>query len=152
MNIASLKKYNCNNGSECSALSGVFHCNLGHCANFSELMLCHTKADGIMVDTEKDNMKLNGFFSCLNSKCMKVKSQFKCDRYCPKIVTSDMNVFLMQDDNVITAKCERAVALNKANGDSLGTRLTTPVKVWDHTNGSIVASCMVAGKDRDVIR
>lgn len=142
MNLDSLKKYNCNNGSECSVLSGVFNCSLGHCVNISELMLCHYKADGIVVDSEKDNMKLNGFFSCHNSRCTKIKSPFSCDRYCPDIVTSDVNVFLMQDDNIVTAKCERGLALNKANGNLPGVRLTTPDQFWEDRNGSIIVSCL----------
>ncbi|XP_076751587.1 tipE homolog 4 phospholipid transfer protein [Xylocopa sonorina] len=152
VNIGSLKKYNCNNGSECSVLSGVFNCSLGHCANISELMLCHYKADGIVVDSEKDNVKLNGFFSCQNSRCTKIKNPFSCDRYCPNIATADVNVFLMQDDNVITARCERGLALNKANGNLPGERLTTPVKLWDDQNGSIVASCLAVTKERDTVR
>lgn len=152
VNVASLKKYNCNNGSECSVLSGVFNCSLGHCVNISELMLCHHKADGIVVDSEKDNMKLNGFFSCQNSRCTKIKSRFNCDRYCPNIATSGVNVFLMQDDDVITAKCQRGLALNKANGNLLGVRLTTPEEFWDDRNGSIVASCLVVNKEANEVR
>lgn len=152
VNTENLKKYNCNNGSECSTLSGVFNCSLGHCANMSELMLCHHKADGIVIDSEKDNMKLNGFFSCQNSRCTKIKRRFSCDRYCPKIITNDINVFLMQDDNVITAKCSRGLALNKANGNLPGTRLTNPVKIWDEENGSIIASCLMVSKKGNTIR
>ncbi|XP_015594490.1 uncharacterized protein LOC107267381 isoform X2 [Cephus cinctus] len=143
VNTAGLKRYNCNNGSECSVLSGVFNCSLGHCANMSELMLCHYKADGIVVDSEKDNMKLNGFFSCEHSRCTKIKRPFSCDRYCPKIPTSDSNVFIMQDDNVITAKCNRAIALNMANGSLPGTRLKDPVEIWNQQKGAIIASCLV---------
>jgi len=62
-NPASVKRYNCNLGSECDNLNGVFNCSLGHCGNMSELFLCHHKADGITIDS-KDNMKLNGFFEC----------------------------------------------------------------------------------------
>nr|XP_003706361.1 PREDICTED: uncharacterized protein LOC100878008 [Megachile rotundata] len=152
VNMASVKRYNCNNGSECSVLSGVFNCSLGHCSNISELMLCHYKADGIVVDSEKDNMKLNGFFSCQNSRCTKIKDPFSCDRYCPNISTFDVNIFLMQDDNVIAAKCERGLALNRANGNLPGTRLTTPVKIWDDQNGSLVASCMAVSNEKDAIR
>ncbi|KAG7201365.1 hypothetical protein KM043_004130 [Ampulex compressa] len=148
----SFKKFNCNNGSECSVLSGVFNCSLGHCANMSELMLCHHKADGIVVDSEKDNVKLNGFFSCENSRCTKIKQPFSCDRYCPKIATKDVNVFLMQDDNVITARCSSGVALNKANGNLPGVRLAAPVEIWEESNGSIVASCLAVAKDKKFIR
>ncbi|XP_076658051.1 tipE homolog 4 phospholipid transfer protein isoform X1 [Halictus rubicundus] len=152
VNMAAVKRYNCNNGSECSVLSGVFNCSLGHCANLSELMLCHHKADGIVVDSEKDNMKLNGFFSCQSSRCTKIKNPFTCDRYCPKISTSEVNVFLMQDDNVITARCEHGLALNMANGNLPGTRLTTPAKIWDSKNSSIFASCMAVSRERGTVR
>ncbi|XP_014609379.1 PREDICTED: uncharacterized protein LOC106789566 [Polistes canadensis] len=152
VNLGNLKKYNCNNGSECSTLSGVFNCSLGHCSNMSELMLCHYKADGVFVDSEKDNMKLNGFFSCQNSKCTKIRKPFSCDRYCPKIITKDINVYLMQDDNVITAKCSQGLAMNKANGNLPGTRLTEPVKIWDEDDGSIIASCLTVTRKGNIIR
>ncbi|XP_072753814.1 tipE homolog 4 phospholipid transfer protein [Anoplolepis gracilipes] len=150
-NMRSMKKYNCNNGSECSMLTGVFNCSLGHCSNMSELILCHVKADGIVIDSEKDNMKLNGFFSCQNSRCTKIKSAFTCDRYCPNITTSDINVYLMQDNSIISAKCSRGMALNRANGSLPGTRLDQPVKVWDEQNGSIIVSCFAVTKDDHVI-
>ncbi|XP_012280475.1 uncharacterized protein LOC105699768 [Orussus abietinus] len=152
VNLASLKRYNCNNGSECNVLSGMFNCSLGHCANMSELLLCHYKADGIVVDSEKDNMKLNGFFSCHNTRCTKIKGPFSCDRYCPKLVTSGVNVFLMQDDNVFTARCSRAVALNKANGKLPGTRLKEPVEIWEEDRGAVIASCLAVTKNGDSIR
>lgn len=133
-------------------LSGVFNCSLGHCANMSQMMLCHYKADGIVVDSEKDNMKLNGYFSCNNSRCTKIKNPFSCDRYCPAIATSEINVYLMQDDNVISARCSRAMAGNKANGSLPGTRLDVPVKFWDERNGSIVASCFAVYREGNVIR
>ncbi|XP_012525649.1 uncharacterized protein LOC105830695 [Monomorium pharaonis] len=151
VNMGSMKRYNCNNGSECSMLTGVFNCSLGHCSNMSELMLCHHKADGIVVDSDKDNMKLNGFFSCQHSRCTKIKNAFTCDRYCPNISTSDVNVYLMQDDNIISARCSRGMALNKANGSLPGIRLNKPVKIWDERNGSIVASCFAVTKDGNVI-
>ncbi|XP_015119034.1 uncharacterized protein LOC107042490 [Diachasma alloeum] len=153
VNLLSLKRYNCNNGSACSVLSGVFNCSLGHCANMSELMLCHHKADGIIVDSEKDNMKLNGFFSCQNSRCTKIKRPFSCDRFCPKISTSNVNVFLMQDDNIYSARCSRAMALNRARGNVLGTRLSTPEKIWDDTTGrGIIASCFAVNRAGNTIR
>nr|CAD7409065.1 unnamed protein product [Timema cristinae] len=68
-----LKKYNCNNGTECESLTGVFNCSLGHCANMSEMYQCHHKADGITVNSERDNMKLNGFFECDKATCIKIK-------------------------------------------------------------------------------
>ncbi|EZA57668.1 hypothetical protein DMN91_002525 [Ooceraea biroi] len=151
VNMGSMKRYNCNNGSECGMLTGVFNCSLGHCSNMSELMLCHHKADGIVVDSEKDNMKLNGFFSCQNSRCTKIKHAFTCDRYCPNITTSDINVYLMQGDNIISARCSHGVALNRANGSLPGTRLDEPVKIWDEQNGSIIASCFAVKKEGSVI-
>ncbi|CAG5093806.1 Protein of unknown function [Cotesia congregata] len=138
VNLLKLKRYNCNNGSECGSLTGVFNCSLGHCANMSELVLCHHKADGIIVDSEKDNMKLNGFFDCQNSRCTKIKRPFSCDRYCPRINSNNVNVYLMQDDSIITARCSRALALNKANGNLLGTRLDSPVKIWEDSLGKPV--------------
>ncbi|XP_043281034.1 uncharacterized protein Teh4 [Venturia canescens] len=153
VNLQSLKRYNCNNGSECSSLVGVFNCSLGHCANMSELMLCHHKADGIVIDSEKDNMKLNGFFSCQNSRCTKIKRPFSCDRYCPKISTSNVNVFMMQDDNIFTARCSRGYALNRANGNLPGERLEEPKKIWDEENSKVVlASCFRVTKDNNNVR
>lgn len=60
VNPETFKKFNCNNGSECGALTGLFNCSLGHCANMSDQLLCHYKADGITIDSEKDNNKLTG--------------------------------------------------------------------------------------------
>ncbi|KYQ47896.1 hypothetical protein ALC60_13066 [Trachymyrmex zeteki] len=151
VNMGNMKRYNCNNGSECSMLTGVFNCSLGHCSNMSELMLCHHKADGIVIDSEKDNMKLNGFFSCQHSRCTKIKTAFTCDRYCPSINTSDVNVYLMQDNSVISAKCSRGMALNRANGSLPGIKLDKPVKIWDDKNGSIVTSCFAVTKNDNVI-
>ncbi|XP_024886236.1 uncharacterized protein LOC112463845 [Temnothorax curvispinosus] len=150
-NMRSMKRYNCNNGSECSMLTGVFNCSLGHCSNMSELMLCHHKADGVVIDSEKDNMKLNGFFSCQHSRCTKIKSTFTCDRYCPSISTSDVNVYLMHDDSIISARCSRGMALNRANGSLPGIRLDNPVKIWDERNGSIFASCFAVTNHGNII-
>ncbi|KAG8039004.1 hypothetical protein G9C98_003311 [Cotesia typhae] len=154
VNLLKLKRYNCNNGSECGSLTGVFNCSLGHCANMSELVLCHHKADGIIVDSEKDNMKLNGFFDCQNSRCTKIKRPFSCDRYCPRINSNNSNVYLMQDDSIITARCSRALALNKANGNLHGTRLDSPVKIWDDVSNdtAIFASCFAVNSDGNFIR
>ncbi|KAL0124248.1 hypothetical protein PUN28_006239 [Cardiocondyla obscurior] len=151
VNMKSVKRYNCNNGSECSMLTGVFNCSLGHCSNMSELMLCHHTADGITIDSEKDNMKLNGFFSCVHSRCTKIKNAFTCDRYCPNITTSEVNVYLMQDDSIVSARCSRGMALNRANGSLPGIRLDKPVKIWDEHNGSIMASCFAVTKNTNVI-
>ncbi|KAK0162154.1 hypothetical protein PV327_008515 [Microctonus hyperodae] len=153
VNLHSLKRYNCNNGSSCGSLTGVFNCSLGHCANMSELMLCHFTADGIIIDSEKDNMKLNGFFSCQNSRCTKIKHPFSCDRYCPKISTTNVNVFLMQDDNVYVARCSSALALNRANGNLLGTRHSNnPVKIWDEHDSGLIASCFAVFKNGNNVK
>ncbi|XP_075227602.1 tipE homolog 4 phospholipid transfer protein [Lycorma delicatula] len=132
VNTAALKRYNCNNDTECSTLTGVFNCSLGHCANMSELFLCHHKADGIVVDSDKDNLKLNGFFECYKSKCTKIKRQFTCDRYCNKITTSGRNVFIQYEDDVYTGHCRSA----RTSDDG--------VELWsDRDNNSILlASCL----------
>ncbi|KAJ8678642.1 hypothetical protein QAD02_014429 [Eretmocerus hayati] len=153
VNIASaVKRYNCNNGSECSQLTGVFECKLGHCSNLSEAMLCYDKPDGAIVDADKDNLKLNGNFRCNNSRCTRIKSPFLCDRYCPKTSTTNVNVFLMEADNLFTASCTRAVALNKAHGKEPGERLSEPREVWKKGDDVIIASCYVVGRFRDMIR
>ena len=46
-------------------INKIYKNNIGHCANMSELYLCHHKADGMTIDAEQDNMKLNGFFECV---------------------------------------------------------------------------------------
>lgn len=82
----------------------------------SELYLCHHKADGgVVIDAEKDNLKLNGFFECVNSKCTKIKKAFSCDRYCPKITTA-VNVLIMQDDTLVSAECDIGYGYNEARG------------------------------------
>lgn len=147
------KKYNCNNGSACGALTGVMSCSLGHCYDIGQVMLCHYKADGVIIDSEKDNTKLNGFFECNNSRCTKIKRPFKCDRYCSNISTSNVNVYLMQDDNLYTARCNRAFALNRANGSYLGTRLDKPEKIWDESKDiSIMTSCFAVNRIGNTIR
>ncbi|KAJ6636523.1 hypothetical protein Bhyg_15114 [Pseudolycoriella hygida] len=166
-----IKKFNCNNGTECAVLSGVFNCSLGrflesfancalnvflltpgHCKNMSELYLCHHKADGgVVIDAEKDNLKLNGFFECVNSKCTKIKKPFSCDRYCPKITTA-VNVLIMQDDNLVSAECDVGFAYNEARGKESGVRLATPKKVWDETMGVLLTSCHDVIKDGDKLR
>lgn len=152
VNIAAVKRYNCNNGSACGQLSGVFECKLGHCSNLSEVMLCHDKPDGAIVDADKDNLKLNGNFRCVNSRCTRIKSPFTCDRYCPKITTYGVNVFLMHGDNVIGASCDRALALNKANGSSPGERLAQPKEIWRKGANAMIASCFNVVKNGDKIR
>lgn len=165
-----LKRYNCNNGTECETLTGVFNCTLGefavlcyfspikiiyrflflylgHCYNMSDLYLCHHKADGIKIDAEKDNLKLNGFFECTKSKCTKIKRPFTCDRYCPKITTEGFNVYIMVDDNLITSDCELAYGLNQANGSYPGKRISPPQRIWNETQGFLITNCMTVAKD-----
>ncbi|XP_014224009.1 uncharacterized protein LOC106650494 [Trichogramma pretiosum] len=152
VNLGSVKRYNCNNGSECGTLTGVFECKLGHCSNLSEAMLCHDRPDGAIVDADKENLKLNGNFRCNNSRCTRIKQHFTCDRYCPKISTSNVNVFLMQGDNIITASCTRASALNKANGNMSGERLLEPKQVWRASGDALVASCFAVQRLGDQVR
>ncbi|XP_037025396.1 uncharacterized protein LOC119066835 [Bradysia coprophila] len=147
-----IKKFNCNNGTECAVLSGVFNCSLGHCKNMSELYLCHHKADGgVVIDAEKDNLKLNGFFECVNSKCTKIRKAFSCDRYCPKITTA-VNVLIMQDDNLVTAECDIGYGYNEARGKDSGVRLSTPKKIWDENMGVLLTSCHDVIRDGDKLR
>jgi len=67
----------------------------GHCKNMSEFFLCHHKADGLTVNSQKDNTKLNGFFECHGVHCTKIKKPFSCDRYCSKITTTNVNTLIM---------------------------------------------------------
>nr|CAD7426511.1 unnamed protein product [Timema monikensis] len=138
-----LKKYNCNNGTECESLTGVFNCSLGHCANMSEMYQCHHKADGITVNSERDNMKLNGFFECDKATCIKIKHPFVCDRLCPKISTLDVNTYLLYEDNVYTGNCERTLAFNRANGTSVGSPVNA-TEIWQNKNSTevLMASCL----------
>ena len=152
VNLASLKRYNCNNGSECDGLTGIFNCSLGHCKNMSKVMLCYGNPDGETFDAEKDNSKLNGFFRCRNAQCTRITKAFSCDRYCPSILTDHINIFLMHDDNIITANCSSAYALNKSNGSRLGTKLKTPYKFWNEKQGAIVTSCFFVDRLSDKIR
>ncbi|XP_044765290.1 uncharacterized protein LOC123321641 [Coccinella septempunctata] len=116
-----ISKFNCNNGTECASLKGVFNCSLGHCRNMSEIYNCHYKADGFTLDSDKDNVKLNGFFECKGSRCTKIKRAFSCDRIClERILSTDHNVFLNVDDSVFFANCSSAVAFNAARGNAEG--------------------------------
>jgi hypothetical protein len=49
----SLRRYNCNQDGECEAISGVFNCKRGHCANLSSIYHCRPVADGSIIDAEK---------------------------------------------------------------------------------------------------
>ncbi|XP_014242583.1 uncharacterized protein LOC106662779 [Cimex lectularius] len=137
-----VKRYNCNLDNECATLTGVFNCSLGHCANMSELFLCHNHADGIVVDSDKDNLKLNGFFECYHSRCTKYRKNLNCDRYCSKITTTSMNVYLQSGDNVFTGECDRVVAFNEVNGNEPGVVLEDPKEIWtSRDNRTLFASC-----------
>ncbi|KAL0275433.1 UNVERIFIED_CONTAM: hypothetical protein PYX00_003281 [Menopon gallinae] len=127
-----LHRYNCNNGTECSNLSGLFNCSLGHCANMSEIFLCTYKADGVVIDSEKDNMKLNGFFECKHTRCTKIKRAFSCDRYCNTITTTGMNTYIMYDNYVYVGDCQKAVT-----SDDPAT------EIWskDRSDKILMASC-----------
>jgi hypothetical protein len=62
----------------------------------------------------QDNLKLNGFFECQKSRCRQIKkTPFPCDRYCPRITTSGINVILFHGDVVLTAECSRGYTVNE---------------------------------------
>ncbi|KAG8338729.1 hypothetical protein J6590_000408 [Homalodisca vitripennis] len=147
-----LHKYNCNEDKVCGALTGVFNCSLGHCANMSELFLCHYKADGIIVDSDKDNLKLNGFFECYKSRCTKIKNMrnFYCERYCPRISTTANNIYIQYENNVYTGQCGQVTAHNRAQGNEPGSSVQ-PTTVWsDKGSGEVfLASCHTVTRHRD---
>lgn len=76
----------------------MFNCTIGYCDNISKHYLCyHGKPEPPVIDTDKDNRKLNGFFFCNGTtKCLKIKKPFSCDRYCPNITTNSINVYILQ--------------------------------------------------------
>ncbi|XP_071449327.1 uncharacterized protein Teh4 [Hetaerina americana] len=134
---ASLRRVNCNVDEACGAISGVFNCSLGHCANMSEIYLCpNATGDGPTIDSDKDNMKLNGFFDCYKSRCTKIKRMFSCDRYCPRVTTQGVNVLLMHGDTVHTAWCKRAYATSTDEGEE-----QDEAKVWEPQDGILMANC-----------
>ncbi|XP_013106045.1 uncharacterized protein LOC106086067 [Stomoxys calcitrans] len=141
-----LPKFNCNNGTECSNLSGVFNCTNGHCKNMTERFLCHHKADGPVINSAKDNTKLNGFFECHGVYCTKIKKAFTCDRICNNIGTSGRNVVLMEDNSIITGECESAVAFNEARGNEPGVRIS-PTEFWTKEDGILLANCALVVDD-----
>lgn len=143
VNHAALKRYNCNNGSECSSIRGVFNCSMGHCTNMSQVYHCHHKADGPVLDSDKDNVKLNGFFECQDSKCIKIKKPFNCDRYCPLISTFSTNLLITSDDNLYTALCKRGIAFTEANGKEEGKEIEPTVfwEGWPGDNVVLMTSC-----------
>lgn len=118
----------------------------------SELYLCHHKADGVIIDAEKDNLKLNGFFECHNSRCTKIKRHFSCDRYCPKITTTAVNVLIMIDDTLLTAECDVGYAFNEARGPNPGLRIYPPKKIWDENYGVLLTNCYDVVRDGDKLR
>uniref|UniRef100_A0A1B6EBF3 Uncharacterized protein n=2 Tax=Clastoptera arizonana TaxID=38151 RepID=A0A1B6EBF3_9HEMI len=152
-NSAVLKRFNCNNDKECATLTGIFNCSLGHCANMSTLYLCHHKADGIIVDSDKDNLKLNGFFECYKSRCTKIKRQFYCDRYCNKITTTAVNVYVQYENDVFTGTCNRMVAHNRANGSDVGIKVEA-TEVWRETGlpEVVMASCHKVQREGNTLR
>ena len=122
-------RFNCNNGTECKTLNGVFNCTLGHCTNISRAYQCYHKADGFIVDSDKDNTKLNGFFECKGSKCVKIKRSFSCDRYCDTIHTIFRNVFISVDNTLHLATCKViSVVAEKSNN----------MVIWNQTNDDIL--------------
>lgn len=147
-----LKRYNCNNGTECSTLFGVFNCSLGHCANMSEIFQCHHKADGFVVDSDKDNTKLNGFFECKGFRCTKIKRAFSCDRYCDIIYTSNHNVFITMDDTLYMATCNHALATTVTN-ENLPGEVIDPTVIWKQNPQDILMiSCHTVIKTGTVIK
>jgi hypothetical protein len=152
VDTAALKKYNCNNGSECGSLTGLFNCSLGHCANWSDAYQCQYRADGITLDSERDNVKMSGFFDCRKSRCVEIKQQLTCDRYCNKIATTNANVFVLYDDFVYSGDCMKASALTRANGTNPGIRIE-PTQIWHKEDKKVLfASCQTATKTGDTLR
>lgn len=86
------------------------------------------------------NLSYNWFFSCLP-----INWPIVCDRYCNKITTIGVNVFLRYGDYVHTGDCQRVIAYNKANGAMAhGETLAEPKQIWtdeNSTNGIFMASC-----------
>lgn len=129
-----------------NAHRGVFNCSLGHCTNMSEVYQCHHKADGLILDSDKENVKLNGFFECRGSRCTKIKRPFACDRFCPPIYTVSKNVYVTSDDNLYTANCKRVIAFTEANGKEEG-REIEPIVIWESNPDDILMmSCHVVVK------
>lgn len=124
----------------------------GHCRNMSKHYLCHHHADGITIDAERDNMKLNGFFECEKSRCVKIKKPFSCDRYCAKITTAAVNVLIMRDDSLITAECDVGLAYNEARGAQPGIRIDPPKKIWEEKDGILLTNCFDVTRDGDKLR
>lgn len=94
-------------------------------------------------------MKLNGFFFCKGSNCTQIKKAFHCDRYCSKITTSLMNLFVMHNNSVTTLDCDGAYAMTESRGSEPGIRLDQPVKVWDESLGFLLTNCIDIQKVSD---
>lgn len=135
---ASLKRYNCNNGTQCSTLHGLFNCSLGHCTNMSEIFQCHYKADGFTLDSDKENIKMNGFFECRGSRCRKIWRAFHCDRYCDTIYTGDNNVYINMDNTVYASKCSTAHAFTTTDGSEEGEPIFPPRQIWKNKPGEVL--------------
>lgn len=78
-NPETLKRYNCNNNGECTELTGIMACRLGHCSNMSELYQCYynTNFTGeMLIDSDLENLKLNGYFHCNSGKWVREKQQW----------------------------------------------------------------------------
>ncbi|KAH8329606.1 hypothetical protein KR074_000223 [Drosophila pseudoananassae] len=151
IDLSRLNKFNCNNGTACNNIRGVFNCSNGksrHCKNMSEFFLCHHKADGHVINSQKDNTKLNGFFECHGVHCTKIKKPFSCDRYCSKITTANVNTLIMHEDNVIAADCESAVAFNQARGSEHGVRIE-PTEFWKEEDGNLLTNCATVTRESD---
>lgn len=98
-------------------------------------------------------MKLNGFFDCKKSRCTKLnKPPTKCDRYCPKVTTTAVNVLLMIDDSIVTAECDVGFAYNEAKGNQHGVRLEERKPVWNEHDGILLTNCYTAVKDGDKLK
>ena len=149
---AALKKYNCNNGSECGSLTGLFNCSLGHCYNWSDKYQCQYKADGISLDSERDNVKMNGFFECNKSRCVEIKQQLICERFCSAITTTNANVFVLFNDSVYSGDCANALAHTSANGSAPGVRIK-PTEIWNkNTDQVLITSCLTTTKTADGLK
>ncbi|XP_047103357.1 uncharacterized protein LOC124722205 [Schistocerca piceifrons] len=134
VNPSSLPKFNCNNGSECGALTGFYSCKNGHCDGMSKMHECTYKADGLVIDSERDNAKLNGYFLCKKARCTKARN-VQCVRICPRIETLHATVMARSGDSVRAAHCERAIALYPN-----GTLHHEPF--WDANGGDVLfVSC-----------
>lgn len=126
---------------------------IGHCRNVSLHYLCQYNADGITIDAERDNMKLNGFFDCKKSRCIKLnKAPTKCDRYCPKVTTTAVNILIMMDDSLITAECDVGFAYNEARGNQPGIRLSERKQIWNENDGILLTNCFDVNKDGDKLK